>query len=248
MASPTQAGIILGTAGYMSPEQARGKMVDKRADIWAFGVVLYEIATGKRLFAGETVSDILAGVLKEEPDLSLVPARLRRLLARCLEKDPKKRLRDIGDWEELLHEREVSATAPSRARLGKTGWIAAAVLAVVAAALAFVHFREKPPAMPTQRTTMALPENSYLRTFAISPDGRYVAIAAAVNGRQQLWLRSLDALQAQPMVSTEDAAYPFWSPDSRYIGFFAQGKLKKIAASGGPAQALCDAPNGRGGS
>ena len=136
LAMPTQAGTILGTTGYMSPEQARGKTVDKRADIWAFGVVLYEIATGKRLFTGETVNDVLAGVLKEEPDLSLVPLLLRRLIQSCLEKDPKNRLRDIGDWAKLLDERELPATAPLPARIG-SGWrIVAAATAVVAVMLA----------------------------------------------------------------------------------------------------------------
>src|SRR5271169_72149 len=129
--SPTRAGMILGTAGYMSPEQARGKAVDKRADIWAFGVVLLEMLTGKPLFEGETVSDTLAQVLTQEPDLEQAPAKVRRLLKKCLEKDPKQRLRDIGDAWELLEEEE--ATAPLRSRFG---WVAAtAVFALVAAAL-----------------------------------------------------------------------------------------------------------------
>ena len=125
MASPTIAGIILGTAAYMAPEQARGKAVDKRADIWAFGVVLYEITTGARLFEGETVSDILAGVLKEEPDLSAVPVELRRLIAKCLAKDPKQRLRDIGDaWELLDTSHSPAAVAPSRPRFAGRVWMA----------------------------------------------------------------------------------------------------------------------------
>src|SRR5271170_2756089 len=126
--SPTRAGMILGTAAYMSPEQARGKAVDKRADIWAFGVVLLEMLTGKPLFEGETVSDTLAQVLTKEPDFNRVPVKVRRLLRSCLEKDPKKRLRDIGDAWDLLE--EPAATAPSRSRLG---WTVAAVLAIVAA-------------------------------------------------------------------------------------------------------------------
>src|SRR5580700_8702376 len=138
--SPTRAGMILGTAGYMSPEQARGKPVDKRADIWAFGVVLFEMLTGKPLFEGETISDTLAAVIKEEPDWTQVPAKVRRLLKKCLEKDPKKRLRDIGDAWELLETPEAEPRTKS-----VVPWIVAAVVTLALAALAFVHFREQPP-------------------------------------------------------------------------------------------------------
>jgi len=247
--SPTRAGMILGTAAYMSPEQARGKAVDKRADIWAFGVVLYEMLTGKRLFEGETISDTLAAVLKTEPDLTQVPAKVRRLLEACLQKDPKQRLQAIGDSRLLLTDApQPPVMAPSRSRIGYVAWGIAGMLLVALAGLAFVHFRETPPPGQTLRYTIAAPEGSTVQSFAISPDGRYLVIAAAVKGKRQLWLRTMDALQTQPMQFTEDAMYPFWSPDSRYIGFFAQGKLKKVAASGGPPQSLCDAPSGRGGS
>jgi hypothetical protein len=245
--SPTRAGLILGTAAYMSPEQARGKPVDKRADIWAFGVVLYEMLTGQRLFKGETISDTLAAVLKEGPDLERVPAKVRRLLQICLEKDPKKRLQAIGDWRLLLEEGPVAA--PSRPRLAIGASIVAGVLFVALAILSFVHFRPVSPQKTMLRYTIAAPENTTnLHSFAVSPDGRLLAIAAEVKGKRQLWLRALDSLQTQPMPGTDDAKFPFWSPDSRYIGFFAQGKLKKIAANGGPAQSLCDAADGRGGS
>jgi len=243
----TQAGMIMGTAAYMSPEQASGKPVDKRADIWAFGVVLWEMLTGQQLFTGETISHVLAAVLTKEPDIDRVPARAQRLLRSCLQKDTKQRLQAIGDWRLLLEDAPVAKTAPSPSRLGKI-WPGVAALATVAlAALAFIHFRETPPLERTLRYTIAAPENSTVHSFAVSPDGRYVAIAAAVQGKRQLWLRALDALQSQPMPGTEDARFPFWSPDSRYIGFFAQGKLKKIAATGGPAQSLCDAANALGG-
>ena len=154
--------MILGTAGYMAPEQARGKEVDKRADIWAFGVVLYEMLTGQRLFEGETVSDTLAAVIKEEPDLTKVRRKCSGCCERCLEKDPKKRLRDIGDaWELLLDDlSEVATTAPSRSRFGMAGWMAAALFALIAAALAFVHFRERPPDPQVLRYTIALPEKT----------------------------------------------------------------------------------------
>jgi eukaryotic-like serine/threonine-protein kinase len=244
----TQVGVILGTAAYMSPEQAKGKSVDKRADIWSFGVVLYELLTGERLFKGEDVSDTLAQVLTMQPEIDKAPAQVRKLLRRCLEKDPKKRLRDIGEARYLLEDGQgPTASAPTPSRLRHIGWIAG-VMAVALAGVSFVHFRETPPPVQTLRYAIAAPEGSTVHSFAISPDGRHLVIAAAVSGKRQLWLRAMNALQAQPMPFTDDAMYPFWSPDSRYIGFFAQGKLKKIAASGGPSQSLCDAPEGRGGS
>jgi predicted Ser/Thr protein kinase len=248
----TEAGTILGTPAYMSPEQAVGKKVDKRSDIWAFGVVLYEMLTGERPFKGAEKGDILESVVKEQPDFSKTPPAVHRLLRKCLEKDPRQRLRDIGDvWELMEDAPEVdpaAEAAPLRSRFGSASWIAWAVAAVLAIALAFVYFREAPPVEHVLRYTIAAPENSTVHSFAVSPDGHYVAIAAAVNGKRQIWLRALDALQPQPMPGTDGATYPFWSPDSRYIGFFAQEKLKKIAAGGGPAQSLCDAPDGRGGS
>jgi serine/threonine-protein kinase len=140
----TQAGVILGTAAYMSPEQARGKVVDKRADIWALGVVLYEMLTGKRLFVGEDLTEIVASVVKDQPDLSAVPEPARRLLERCLEKDPRKRLRDIGDIALLLD--QAPQTAPTKSRPGIAVWSIAALLAVGMAIFAFLYFREKPSA------------------------------------------------------------------------------------------------------
>ena len=244
--SPTMMsipGMILGTAGYMSPEQARGKDVDKRADIWAFGVVLYEMLTGKRLFEGETISDTLAAVIKEEPDLTKVPAKVQRLLRRCLEKDPKKRLRDITGVEFLLEDAE-----PAVVTLGKLPWIAAAALfALLAAALAFVHFREAAPTEQTIYSSIALPENSDPGFLALSPDGRHLVASLTGEGKRQLYLRSLDAPQWRPLASTDSARVPFWSPDGKFIGFFADGKLKTIPASGGPAQSLCAAGSGSGG-
>jgi eukaryotic-like serine/threonine-protein kinase len=253
----TGVGMILGTASYMSPEQARGKRVDKRADIWAFGVVLYEILTAERPFEGDTVSDTLIEVATKEPDWDRIPAvpgkNVRRMLRRCLERDPKRRLRDIGDAWELLEEAGQISGLPDAQAKGlrrrlRLSWGLAALFFVMAGALSFIHIRETPPQRTVLRYTIAVPENTnvLLRGFAISPDGRYVAVAARVNGKQQLWLRPLDAVQAQPMPGTDEAGFPFWSPDSRSIGFFdlAKGTLRKIAVSGGPAQALCDATGG----
>jgi serine/threonine protein kinase/Tol biopolymer transport system component len=247
--SPTRAGLIMGTAAYMSPEQAKGRPADRRADIWAFGVVLYELLTGKQLFTGDSAGEILASVLKEEPKLDALPASVLPIVERCLRKDFKKRWQAIGDVRIAMEEAGTEAPQRTKAHATKLAWGVAAVFAVAALVVSILHFREALPPEHTLRYTIPAPENSRLHSFAISPNGRYVTIAAAVQGkRQQLWLRALDTMQAQELPGTEDAAYPFWSPDSRFIGFFAQGKLKKIAASGGPAQSLCDVPDGRGGS
>jgi Tol biopolymer transport system component len=253
----TRAGVILGTAAYMSPEQAKGKSADRRADTWAFGVVLYEMLTGKRLYGGENAAETLAFVITKDPVLDALPAStpatIRKLIARCLERDPKKRLQAIGEARILIDEPAVSpaeappvpASAPSRRPVM---WMALAGVAMVAAgALAFLHFRETPPAERVLRYTIPAPEKTSIHTFEISPDGRLLAIAAASEGKRRLWVRPLDALAAQALPGTDEAQYPFWSPDSRWIGFFAQGKLKKIAIDGGPAQTLCDAADGRGG-
>jgi Tol biopolymer transport system component len=252
----TQAGMILGTAGYMAPEQAKGKPADKRADIWAFGVVMHELLTGQRLFLGETVTDTLAAVVLSEPKLADAPSQVRRLLKRCLEKDPQKRLRDIGDAMALLEEAPAetlaapAVVAPSPSRSGKLAWVVAALGLLAAAALAFVHFREAAPVAETVRFRDALPENgSFTITgiSALSPDGRKLAFSAAgADGVPRVWLRSMDSLVAQPLPGSETAPVLivlFWSPDSRYIGFQGDGKLKKIDTAGGPALALCDVPN-----
>jgi serine/threonine protein kinase/WD40 repeat protein len=238
----TAVGVILGTAAYMAPEQAKGKRVDKRADIWSWGVVLYELMTGERLFKGDDTADTLAQVLTKEPDLERVPAKARRLLRRCLEKDSKQRLRDIGEARHFL-ESETEGQPQTKFRATRIPWaVAAVVFALVAAALAFIHFRETPRAKTVLRYTIPAPENTTnLHSFAISPDGRLVAMVAEVNGKRQLWLRALDASQPHLLPGTDDATYPFWSRDSRYIGFFTRGRLKTIAASGGPPQSLCDA-------
>jgi serine/threonine protein kinase/Tol biopolymer transport system component len=255
----TSVGVIMGTAAYMSPEQAGGKVADRRSDIWAFGAVLYEILSGKQAFAGESVSDTLALVLKVDPDWRALPedtpASILTLIRRCLTKDRKQRLQAIGEARIVIEEQlanpqsEAEVSRRAEAATSKLPWILAAAGIAAALIVSFVHFREVPAEEPVRRYTITLPENTIsIHSFAISPEGRYVAIAAVVNGKRELWLRPMDALQAQPMAGTEGAMLPFWSPDSRHIGFFAQGKLKKIAASGGPAQSLCDAPEGRGGS
>jgi Tol biopolymer transport system component len=236
---PTEVGVVLGTAAYMAPEQAKGKSVDKRADIWAFGVVLYEILTGKRPFHGEDVTETLASVIKEEPDLKPVPADARRLLKSCLTKDPKKRLRDIGDAWRLLD--DAASPAPeSRALPVWAGWIVGIAALTGAAVLGLIHFREAPPEPPVYTYTIGPPENSAIRSFAISPDGKSVAIAAIRKGKRSLWVRRLDSLEMNELAGAEGAQDPFWSPDGHEIAFFRGigNSLRKISASGGPTEAL----------
>ena len=247
----TQAGVILGTAAYMSPEQARGKPVDKRADIWAFGVVLFELLTGKRLFKGDDLTETLASVVKDRPDLSVVPIEVRRLLGACLEKDPKNRLRDIGDAWRILDERPAdlalaAAAAPSSNR-GWLGWATAGLFAIATLAISFQHFREAPP-VEQHKALFEMPwPSGVARPFSLSPDGRYLAMAGkAQTGR--LWVRPIDSSTARELPGSEGANYPFWSPDSTYIGFFADGKLKKIALASGTIDTLCDAAGNAGGS
>jgi len=258
----TMQGVLLGTAAYMAPEQAKAKSVDRRADIWAFGCVLYEMLTGKQAFTGETVTDTLASVIKEEPDLKLLPAatpmRVRVLLQRCLQKDPKQRLRDIGDARISLDEVLAGAPEPSSIAAAPISmsrwqvvlpWTVAALLLVTLAPIAFVHFREKPAALAEPvRSEILLHEEATPFAgagLALSPDGRQLAFfaATAADNTERLWIRSLDSLQARPLLGSEVENAPspfFWSPDSRFIAFGAGGKLKKIAVAGGPAQTLCD--------
>jgi Tol biopolymer transport system component len=237
MEQATGVGAVMGTAPYMAPEQARGKPVDKRADIWAFGVVLYEMLAGQRLFGGETISDTLAAVLKEEPKWDRVPARTQRLLRSCLERDPRQRLRDLGDAWRLLDE---SPPPPPAAALRPwIGWVAAALLVAAGLPLAFVHFRERPPV--TQPVRFQIPAPASSLSFTLSPDGRQFAFLAPGPEGFSVWVRALDSLEPRLLAGTGGALTPpFWSPDSRFVAFEAGGKLKKAAAAGGLPQIICD--------
>jgi serine/threonine-protein kinase len=250
--SPTMlsgTGMILGTAGYMSPEQAKGKDVDKRADIFAFGVVLYELITGERLFQGETVSEILAAVIKEEPDLTKTPAKVRRLLRKCLEKDPRKRLRDIGDWDQPLDDR--TSTVPSQSRLG---WAAAATLAVVGLILGVGLWRStRPVDHPLTRLNLDLGPEAVAglnTTVAISPDGRRIVYPVhEADGRQVLATRLLDQALPTLLAGTENGFDAFFSPDSQSVGFFTAGLLRKVSVQVGAPVTLSPAAfNARGAS
>jgi len=236
----TEAGVILGTAAYMAPEQARGKEVDERADIWAFGVVLYEMLTGQKLFKGDDLSETLASVIKEEAKLDRVPAKVQRLLRSCLEKDPMQRLQAIGDWRLLL---DASPTSSTPASQGTRQWIwktATAVAVLIALGLAsWIYFKPQPPAQ-TIRFEVALPANVIFSQYvSVSPDGRKLAFNAT-GDKGGLWIRDLDALEWRQLPGTEGAVSPFWSPDSKYLAFGVQSQLKKIDVAGGPAQTLCE--------
>jgi len=239
-AAATQAGVILGTAAYMSPEQARGKAVDQRADIWSFGVVLYEMLTGERLFRGEDLTEVLASVVKERPDLDRIPPRVRRLLEECLQKDPGKRLQSIGDRRYLLDRVE---TPPEPARR-PTGWIWPAVAAVFAltAAVAFWWASRPAPTAPVVRFEINAPlKATFTNWMSLSPDGRQVAFTARHESGIRLWVRNVDALEAKDIADTGTNPVPFWSADSKYIAYQFEGKLRRVEAAGGPSQILCDA-------
>ncbi len=254
-AQMTGVGVILGTAAYMAPEQARGTAVDKRADVWAFGVVLFEMLTARRLFAGATVSDTLAAVLKGEPDWTALPAGtpppIRRLLRRCLEKDRKRRLPDAADARLEIDEALTTPTAADGVSVsgapattassrGRLPWmVATAVAAALIAAMAtptLRYLRQTPP--PEMRLEITTPATDTPLQFALSPDGHSLVFVASGDGAPRLWLRPLDQTEARPLEGTEGATSPFWSPDSRSIGFSAASKLLRLDVAGGAPQVL----------
>ena len=270
----TAAGLIMGTAAYMSPEQARGKAVDSRADIWAFGCVLYEMLTGQRLFAGETVSDILAAVLKTDPDWSTLPAetplRVRRLLRRVLQRDIDQRLHHIADARlELMDMEGDSLAGPGESvaagRQGVGGWgVALVALAALVAGLLGGWFAGGQAPAPSvepavsYRLSMLPPEDT---TFdmdttptpgVLSPDSRTIVFGAKdLEGQESyLYIRDLHSGETRMLPGTLDAQYPFWSPDSQWVGFFQtqSASMKKVRADGGPPVTICEAANGKGGS
>jgi eukaryotic-like serine/threonine-protein kinase len=222
----------MGTPAYMAPEQFNGQATDARTDIYAFGLVLYEMAAGSR---------------PSSPPVDLPPPALDRLVKRCLEPDPDDRWQSARDLEwELRSVLTVSAPAPARRRSWPLGALIG-LLALLSAALALVHFREVPPRAQPVRMSVLLPERSRVNSLEISPDGRQIAMVLVKDGRQSLWVRALDAPDSVPLAGTEGAGNPFWSPDSRFIAFFADAKLKKVNRSGGPVQTVCDALAATGG-
>jgi len=271
----TSEGAIIGTFQYMAPEQLEGVEADARADIFAFGAILYEMVTGRKAFEGKTAVSLITSILRDEPPLvatlvPVAPRALDRLLKACMAKDPDTRLRSTHDlslqlkWlaEGDAHAAPEHVTAPSHANapaarpsrsLGVTGVIggALAVAAVAAAILAVRLMRQPPPTAAEQiQFTMPAPENSAFSlqpTFAVSPDGRQIAFVATTPAAPMLFVRSLGSLTVRPLPGTEQATFPFWSPDSRSVAFFAAGKLKKMQLGAAAPSVLCDAPLGRGG-
>jgi serine/threonine protein kinase/Tol biopolymer transport system component len=258
----TEEGRILGTPAYMSPEQARGKVVDKRTDIWSFGCLLYELLTGQPIFRGETLSDTLAAVLGQEPDWRALPAetpaKVCDLLRRCLQKDARQRLHDIADArieieETLTAPRTalpiVSTTGRAPGWLQRIPWGIAFVIGAVLMTTVVWFFRRTPPTVqqPVSRFVITLPAGQQLAgldngpAVAVSPDGTHIAYVAQQGGNQELYLRSLDGLEAKPVPNTEGAVNPFFSPDGQWLGFIAGGKLKKVSINGGTALTLEDA-------
>ncbi len=260
----TQAGMILGTAAYMSPEQAKGKKVDRRADIWAFGCVLYEMLTGKKAFDGETTSDVLAAVIRADPDWNALPPdtpqAIRRLLARCLQKDPRQRLRDIGEAritiEEILSGAEETPAPtggavrepPLQERTWRHAlpWMLAALFLIVALVSADLLQQAR---RPVTRMQFAIPVKSEVGNLALSADGKMLAYVARddASGENMLYYLPVGSQSVSQLPGTEGAYYPFWSPDDTNVAFFANGKLKKVAIAGGAPQVIARASFGRGG-
>ena len=265
----TDPGTVMGTVGYMSPEQVRGHEADHRSDIFSFGSILYEMLAGQRAFRRDTMAETMTAILKEEPpELSETNAKislpLEKIVRRCLEKKPERRFHSAHDLAFAIESLSGTATSSgqtltrrlttlsTRSRITKhLPWIVAGVLFIaLLAALPFVisSLRRAPVDMTVTRVSVLPPEKSTVGTLTVSPDGRRLAfIATDATGKTLLWVRPLDALVAQPLAGTDDAIHPFWSPDSRFIGFFAGAKLKKIEVTGGSPSTLCNALNGRGG-
>jgi serine/threonine-protein kinase len=255
----TQMGTILGTAAYMAPEQARGVAVDKRADIWSFGVVLYEMLTGRRLFDGDTVTDTLAAVLKTDPDWSALPsatpAAVHRLLRRCLERDRKRRLSDMADARLEIDEALVESPAAPASVMHRRPvllWSVAALMVTLIVTAATLWRTSRPMERPLMRFDVDLGPDAIAGTnipAAISGDGRrLVYLVRGPDGKPQLATRLLDESKATLLAGTENASDPFFSPDGRWIGFFAGGMMKKMPIQGGAVIPLCDAAFSRGAS
>ena len=258
----TAQGTILGTFQYMAPEQIEGTEADARTDIFAFGCVLYEIVTGKKAFEGKTPASVLAAILEREPPpmssiQAVTPPALDRVVKRCLAKDPEARWQSARDLLEELKwiadgasDATPRSVAPNGRRVTMVAWITAGVLGaalLVGSVVAAVALRRGAPPPTVMRFEIQTPPTSDPGSFALSSDGRQLTFVATVDRAPRLWVRPLDQVTAQPLAGTEGASDPFWAPDGTAIGFFADGKLKRIDLGGGTPQVLADAPAARGG-
>ena len=249
----TQSGVLLGTPAYMSPEQAKGRSADRRSDIWGFGCVLYEMLAGRAPFDGDGVTEVLGAVVRLEPDWNAlppgVPAGLRSLLKRCLQKDPALRLRDIADARFQMDDAFDAVAAPAQAltpRHAYAGWIVSAVVTAIAIGVGFVLAGRRPAEVAEARLEIVTPAAADPLSLAISPDGRSLVFQAGLD-LPRLWLRPLASQEARALTGTEGGSAPFWSPDNRSIGFFADGLLKRVDLENGLVHTLAQAPAQRGG-
>src|SRR5262245_31524897 len=247
----THPGVVMGTVGYMAPEQVRGQETDHRSDIFAFGVILYEMLSGQRAFRGASAIEVMNAILKEEPPEfgetnTKISPQIEKLVRRCLEKQPERRFQTAYDLGYALE----ALSTPSGARLENVGassvrkperlaWLMALLLGMLG--FAWAYFTRQPTAhAPVMKFSILPPEKSSFGQIAVSPDGRHLAFTAATGGMVQLWVRALDSTEARALAGMQGATFPFWSPDSRFLGFFADGRLKKIEVTGGPVQTLCE--------
>jgi eukaryotic-like serine/threonine-protein kinase len=255
VAALTGTHTVVGTPQYMAPEQIEGREVDARTDIFAFGCVLYELLTGQRAFEGKTSSSVMAAVLATKPKpveelMPLTPPALERIVTRCLAKDPDDRwqsARDVAAELQWVAQSGSKAGLPAivgvrRRRRETIAWSAFGLAAIGAAAFGYAWLARAPQSPPVMRFQLILPASlQNASPPVVSPDGRHIAFAADSDGKRQIWIRTLDALEPRPLPGTDGVFRPFWSPDSRFLGFIAAGKMKKVDITGGPPQVICDA-------
>ncbi len=248
----TTEGTVMGTPQYMAPELFEGREADARADIWAFGAVLYEMVTGRKAFEGKSYSSLVGAILATDPAPMAIapftPSWLERLVRRCLAKDPEERYHCMRYIVLDLRSPPPESASPAASRKPQLPWaIVAGAMTLVAMGVSAMYFTQKPPMAQSVKLQLQTPGTAPTQFLALSPDGRMLAFIANTGPADQLWVRSMDSLEARLLTGTDGATYPFWSPDGAWLGYFAHGQLSKIAVAGGPPQKLCATGEGRGG-